>query len=113
MCYSATADPLGPMKHHKNRTLRIQLANLETSLEFVFTVLSLLAVGFMNISSMASPDHGKTSSAGSLVISGLIQYVLETACDFVHAHTKAEPTLNEQGRSIGLPADQRFSLCVF
>jgi len=84
MCYSSSADPLGPIKHKKNTKLRIQLAHLETSLEFVFTVMSCLAVGYMNISTMAAPEHGKTPDAGTLVVSALIQYALEMACDFIN-----------------------------
>jgi len=76
-------DPLAPLKHHRNKKLRIQLANLETTLELVFIFMGVAFVGMMNVATIGDPEFGKAPTGGDLVLNGMIQYVMEMIVDFV------------------------------
>ncbi len=77
------SDPLAVLKHRRNTKLRIQCANLETTLEIVFIIFGLAIVGLLNVASMADPENGKPLAPMDLVLSGLIQYACEAIVDFV------------------------------
>jgi len=86
MCCSTSnrqTDPLAAVKHQRNKKLRIQCANVETTLEIVFIFLTLFFVGYFDVASIAPPENGKTQTFGDLALSGVIQYVCEMGVDFV------------------------------
>jgi len=72
------------MKLSKNLKLRVQWANVETTLEIVFIFMGLFFLGHMRVASMAPPERGATPSVSDLVVGGLIQYFVEMFVDFAN-----------------------------